>query len=58
MIGAAQGLSSSKMNNAVVQDKKGFIWIGTEDGGTRFDGNSFSVYKMTEGDSTSLVNNI
>ncbi|MDR0231353.1 MAG: response regulator [Dysgonamonadaceae bacterium] len=50
------GLSSSLVNQ-VFQDKKGFIWIATEDGLNKFDGNKFVVYRSVEGDSTSLKNN-
>ncbi len=30
---------------AVLQDRRGFLWIGTEDGLNRYDGYSFKVYK-------------
>jgi len=50
------GLSSSLVNQ-VYQDKRGFIWIGTEDGLNKFDGNKFVIYRNIEGDSTSLKNN-
>ncbi|MBN1398573.1 MAG: PAS domain-containing protein [Bacteroidetes bacterium] len=29
----------------ITQDKYGFIWIGTDDGLNRYDGNSFQIYK-------------
>jgi signal transduction histidine kinase/ligand-binding sensor domain-containing protein/DNA-binding response OmpR family regulator len=51
-----QGLSSSLINH-VYQDKKGYIWIATEDGLNCFDGTRFVTYRMVEGDSTSLKNN-
>jgi signal transduction histidine kinase/ligand-binding sensor domain-containing protein/DNA-binding response OmpR family regulator len=51
-----QGLSSSLINQ-VYQDKKGYVWIATEDGLNRFDGTRFVTYRMTAGDSTSLKNN-
>jgi signal transduction histidine kinase/ligand-binding sensor domain-containing protein/DNA-binding response OmpR family regulator len=51
-----QGLSSSLINQ-VYQDKKGYIWIATEDGLNRFDGIRFVTYRMIAGDSTSLKNN-
>jgi signal transduction histidine kinase/ligand-binding sensor domain-containing protein/DNA-binding response OmpR family regulator len=50
------GLSNSLINQ-VYQDKKGFIWIATENGLNKFDGNKFIVYKKIQGDSTSLKNN-
>lgn len=56
IIGSPQGLSSTKVSN-IIQDEKGFIWIGTEDGLNKFDGYHFHVYKTIEGDSLSLINN-
>ena len=50
------GLSSSLVNQ-VYQDKRGFIWIATEDGLNKFDGNKFVVYRNVKGDSTSLKSN-
>jgi ligand-binding sensor domain-containing protein len=38
------GLSYSWVN-AIAQDKYGFIWIGTDDGLNRYDGNDFRIYK-------------
>ncbi|MFT3902640.1 MAG: two-component regulator propeller domain-containing protein [Niabella sp.] len=58
MMGTRHGLSSLKINNTIVQDGKGFIWVGTEDGLNKFDGHSFTVYKNIREDSTSIVNNI
>jgi signal transduction histidine kinase/ligand-binding sensor domain-containing protein/DNA-binding response OmpR family regulator len=51
------GLSSTDQR-CIVQDKEGFIWIGTEDGLNRFDGHTFKVYRKNPGDSTSLQSNI
>ena len=51
-----QGLSNSLVNK-VYQDKRGFIWIATENGLNKFDGNKFVVYKKAENDSLSLKNN-
>lgn len=51
-----KGLSSSSVN-CIIQDKKGFLWIGTEDGLNRFDGYSFKVFKNKRGDKNSLSNN-
>ncbi|NCS87732.1 MAG: hypothetical protein GW789_03160, partial [Ignavibacteria bacterium] len=41
---------------AIIQDRKGFIWIGTKDGLNRYDGIGFKVYRHTL-DKNSLVNN-
>src|SRR5690606_23907558 len=38
------GLSHNSIG-AVIQDKKGFIWIGTRGGLNRFDGYTFKTYK-------------
>ena len=53
----AMGLSSNNQS-CVVQDKQGFIWIGTGDGLNRFDGQSFKVYKNNPKSNTSLKSNI
>lgn len=42
---------------AVMQDKEGFMWFGTNDGLNRFDGKSFKVFKKNENDSLSIGNN-
>ena len=41
----------------MVQDKFGFLWIGTQDGLNKYDGYPFKVYRHNEGDSTSLPKN-
>lgn len=48
---------SNSLINALYQDRKGFIWIATEDGLNKFDGNKFTVYKSADEDSASLKNN-
>ncbi|MCD8193186.1 MAG: hypothetical protein LUD74_01275, partial [Tannerellaceae bacterium] len=58
ILGAEQGASSSIISNAIVQDSKGFIWTGTENGLSKFDGHTFTIYKSKEGDPTSIANNI
>ena len=39
-----EGLSQSSVN-AILQDSRGFMWFGTEDGLNRYDGYTFKVYK-------------
>jgi PAS domain S-box-containing protein len=43
-LGIEQGLSVSAVC-AIVQDRQGFLWIGTQDGLNRYDGYTFTVYK-------------
>lgn len=42
-------LPNSKIN-VVCQDRKGFVWIGTEDGLARFDGMNFTSFHNRKGD--------
>ncbi|MET1254888.1 two-component regulator propeller domain-containing protein [Aliikangiella maris] len=56
-IGTEQGLPQSTVNT-IFQDSQGFIWIGTYDGLTRFDGYRFVNFKNNPQDPTSLSNNI
>lgn len=51
------GLSSSTVLS-IIQDHKGFLWIGTYDGLNRYDGFNFVVYKNKLSDSTTLVDNV
>ncbi|MBX2992050.1 MAG: ATP-binding protein [Bacteroidetes bacterium] len=47
------GLSQGSIN-AILQDHKGFIWIGTHDGLNRFDGVEFKVFRHNPGNPRSL----
>jgi ligand-binding sensor domain-containing protein len=51
------GLSHNKVN-CIIQDKRGFIWMGTNDGLNRYDGKHFTVYKNTPGNNTTISGNI
>lgn len=55
-IGMEQGLSSDKVN-CIFQDKKGFIWIGTDYGLNQYDGYYFKVFTKINDDSSSLTDN-
>ncbi|MBI5216481.1 MAG: ATP-binding protein [Ignavibacteriae bacterium] len=55
-LGMEDGLSESIVL-CVLQDKEGFMWFGTADGLNRYDGYSFTVFKNTPSDSSSLINN-
>jgi signal transduction histidine kinase/ligand-binding sensor domain-containing protein/DNA-binding response OmpR family regulator len=50
------GLSSSSVK-AILKDRHGYMWFGTDDGLNRFDGVNFTVYKHNASDSTSLAGN-
>ena len=56
LLSIKDGLSQSSIN-AVVQDKQGFIWIGTQDGLNKYDGYSFTTYYHNPEDSTSICDN-
>ena len=45
---------SQNMVYCVIQDQDDYIWIGTQNGLNRYDGNTFKVYKKTDG--TGLFN--
>ena len=49
-----EGLSNNSVW-AVMQDSKGFMWFGTNDGLNRFDGRSFKVYRKKNNDKSSIV---
>jgi signal transduction histidine kinase/ligand-binding sensor domain-containing protein len=53
----ADGLSSSIVVS-VVQDYKGFMWLGTYEGLNRYDGAAMVVYKNIPSDSTSLPSDL
>lgn len=48
---------SDNMVTGCVQDKNGYIWIGTRDGLNRFDGYTFKVFRNDSDDASSLGNN-
>jgi len=43
-IGLEDGLSQSSVH-AILQDRLGFIWFGTEDGLNRYDGKGFKIFR-------------
>src|SRR4051812_2781589 len=51
------GLSSNSVT-AVLKDRYGYMWFGTEDGLNKFDGVDFKVYRHYAADSTSIRANI
>lgn len=52
-----EGLSQSVVST-MVQDLRGFLWLGTQDGLNRFDGYTFRVFKHDPGDPYSLLDNL
>ncbi|MEL6658738.1 MAG: two-component regulator propeller domain-containing protein [Bacteroidota bacterium] len=55
-IGKETGLSHNTIRQ-VVQDGKGYLWIGTEDGLNRFDGRKMVVFRTDSDDPNSLSSN-
>ena len=51
-----EGLSQATIL-CILQDSRGFIWIGTFDGLNKYDGYNFTVYKEDIDDTNSLSNN-
>ena len=52
----SQGLSQSTVNT-IVQDRRGFMWFGTQDGLNRFDGYGFTVFRHDPADSNTIQDN-
>lgn len=50
------GLSQSTVET-MIQDKKGYIWMGTNDGLNRYNGYNFKVYRHDEKSKNSIANN-
>ena len=51
------GLSNNKVN-CILQDSRGFIWFGTDDGLNRYDGNNFTIFRNTPGVRYSISGNM
>lgn len=49
------GLSQNTVN-AILQDRKGFMWLGTKDGLNRYDGLSFRKFKHDAANPRSIGN--
>ena len=47
----------SKNTTATIKDKRGFLWVGTENGLCRFDGYTFKVFSNISRDPKSISNN-
>lgn len=51
-----EGLTQGTVE-ALFQDSKGYIWIGTNDGLSRYNGYQFKVFRVEEDSKNSLINN-
>ncbi|HJS55502.1 MAG TPA: two-component regulator propeller domain-containing protein, partial [Chitinophagaceae bacterium] len=56
-INSQNGLSHNKVN-CILQDQRGFIWMGTDDGLNRYDGRRFVVFRHEPGNNASISGNI
>ena len=52
-LGVNEGLSNTRVTS-IVQDSKGYLWIGTDDGLNKYDGYQFTIYRNIPGDSNSF----
>lgn len=55
-LGSRVGLSQSSVYS-ILQDRTGFLWVGTFDGLNRYDGYQFKIFRHIPFDSTSLSDN-
>jgi len=56
-VGTSEGLSQINVNS-IIQDSRGFMWIGTRNGLNRYDGYQFINYRYDVNDNASLSNNM
>jgi signal transduction histidine kinase/ligand-binding sensor domain-containing protein len=55
-VSVLDGLSNNKVN-CIMQDKRGFMWIGTNDGLNRYDGHNFLIFRNKPGDTATISGN-
>ncbi|HZS46074.1 MAG TPA: two-component regulator propeller domain-containing protein, partial [Blastocatellia bacterium] len=55
--GIRDGLADARVT-AIYQDRKGYLWFGTWEGLSRFDGYSFKNYGLRDGLSNTIINGI
>lgn len=55
-LGIGEGLSQSSVFS-IIQDKNGFIWIATQDGLNKYDGNEFITFYSSQFDTSTLSSN-
>jgi ligand-binding sensor domain-containing protein/signal transduction histidine kinase len=51
------GLSQGTVR-AILQDSRGFLWLGTDDGLNKYDGYTFTLYKHDAGNQDSIADNM
>ncbi|MEO7046508.1 MAG: histidine kinase, partial [Ferruginibacter sp.] len=56
LINEENGLSDNHVTS-VLKDKKGLVWVGTQDGLNQLDGSSIKVFKHVVGNNLSISNN-
>lgn len=56
-ISLESGLSQSNVR-CMIQDRNGFLWIGTQDGLNRYDGYSFVVFRKEKRDTNTLAGDL
>lgn len=56
-ITVGNGLSHNKVN-CILRDSRGFMWLGTDDGLNRYDGNKFTIYRNDPSNNTTVSGNI
>jgi len=54
--GLNEGISQGAIR-VILKDTDGFVWLGTQDGLNRFDGNSFKIYRHNNQDPHSISGN-
>jgi two-component system, sensor histidine kinase ChiS len=52
-IDVSKGLSQSVVN-CILQDRQGFVWVGTQDGLNRYDGYTFKIFRPASNDPQSI----
>jgi signal transduction histidine kinase/ligand-binding sensor domain-containing protein/DNA-binding response OmpR family regulator len=56
-IGSREGLSQININ-CIIQDSRGFMWIGTRNGLNRYDGYKFIIYRYDPKNENTVSNNL
>jgi signal transduction histidine kinase/CheY-like chemotaxis protein/ligand-binding sensor domain-containing protein len=55
-LGTAEGLAQINVN-CIIQDSRGFIWIGSRNGLNKYDGYKFTIYNHSFQDNNTISNN-